>query len=321
MTKQYFSTGDVAKLLHISRATVSRKFDSGHLAGIKNPITNERMISRQSILEFAKQFYIDINSIEFNKKHIFVISSSPEFAELVQSTFAFLRNNETTIFKTGGEAPVSVSENRPDICIIDDAVTDIAAPNIIKVMQNVKGQKPLHIIVHTPLENRGRYSDLSIDDFLYTGGDEETSLKDIIYPLLSVGREPEDLDHFTHRRKQPRLKADIPVSVDIIDFQKRTVLKKQAGIIRNISLSGAYLANLEFHGGLIPSAQYYLRLLSESELLADWQAEAKVVRIKSNHLMSAGIQFTAISEPDIQKIKHLISRLIVMPYAQTSTAR
>lgn len=316
MTKQYFSTGDVAKLLHISRATVSRKFDSGHLAGMKNPITNERMISRQSILDFAKQYYIEINNIDFNKKYIFVISPSPEFAEQIQNTFAYLKNNETRIFKSGGEALISVSENRPDICIIDDNIPDIPAPNIIKVLQNIKGQKPFHIIVYTPLEHRDRYSDLTVDDFLYAGAGEETSLKDMIYPLLNVGREAsQDLDHFTHRRKQPRLNVEIKVKIDIMDFERRNVLKKESGIIRNISLSGAYISNLEFHGGLIPSTQFYLRIVSDSDSIADWQVEAKVVRIKSNHLMCAGVQFTAISEPDIQKIKNLISQVFVVPYA------
>jgi hypothetical protein len=52
MEKEYLSTGETAVILGISRATVSRKFDLGILAGYKNRLTGERFIRRESALEF-----------------------------------------------------------------------------------------------------------------------------------------------------------------------------------------------------------------------------------------------------------------------------
>ena len=53
--KKYITTGEVAKLLKISRSTVSRKFDDGDLQGKKNPITGERLISQTSLMEFMQK--------------------------------------------------------------------------------------------------------------------------------------------------------------------------------------------------------------------------------------------------------------------------
>jgi excisionase family DNA binding protein len=51
MKKNFLTTGEAARLLGISRATVSRKYDRGILSGYKNPLTGERLISRGSALE------------------------------------------------------------------------------------------------------------------------------------------------------------------------------------------------------------------------------------------------------------------------------
>ena len=56
VTKKYFTTGEVAKLLDISRSTVMRKFDKGIFRGKKNPITGERMVARESLDAFMKQY-------------------------------------------------------------------------------------------------------------------------------------------------------------------------------------------------------------------------------------------------------------------------
>ena len=51
----YLTTGQAMNLLPISRATIGRYLDSGKLEGIKNPITGMRMVSKKSLLDFAKQ--------------------------------------------------------------------------------------------------------------------------------------------------------------------------------------------------------------------------------------------------------------------------
>jgi hypothetical protein len=56
----YLTTGQAMNLLPISRATIGRYLDSGKLEGMKNPITGMRMISKRSVVKFAKQFGLEV---------------------------------------------------------------------------------------------------------------------------------------------------------------------------------------------------------------------------------------------------------------------
>jgi excisionase family DNA binding protein len=69
-TKRYYTTGEAADLLNISRSTISRKFDRGVLFGKKNPITGERMISRESIATLMQQFNLPGEALVIEKKRI-----------------------------------------------------------------------------------------------------------------------------------------------------------------------------------------------------------------------------------------------------------
>jgi excisionase family DNA binding protein len=66
--KEYCSTGEAARLLGISRSTISRKFDSGDLSGKKNPITGDRLISRVSIKALMKLYNILREAFDPQKK-------------------------------------------------------------------------------------------------------------------------------------------------------------------------------------------------------------------------------------------------------------
>jgi predicted site-specific integrase-resolvase len=51
----YISTREAGKILGISLSSVARYFDKGILTGEKNPITNWRYVSRESLLALMKK--------------------------------------------------------------------------------------------------------------------------------------------------------------------------------------------------------------------------------------------------------------------------
>jgi excisionase family DNA binding protein len=63
ISKEFYTTGEAAELLNISRSTVSRKFDRSMIVGEKNPITGERRISRESLLALAKRYNLPIEGV------------------------------------------------------------------------------------------------------------------------------------------------------------------------------------------------------------------------------------------------------------------
>ncbi len=57
----YLTTGQVMDFLPLSRSTIGRYLDMGKLEGFKNPITGMRMISKKSLVEFAKQYGLGLS--------------------------------------------------------------------------------------------------------------------------------------------------------------------------------------------------------------------------------------------------------------------
>src|SRR5512137_1799699 len=83
-SKEFLTTGEAAKLVSISRSTISRNFDKGVFQGKKNPITGERMISRESLANFMKQFNLPVGSLALEKKRILVGTSDDQLFSQLQ---------------------------------------------------------------------------------------------------------------------------------------------------------------------------------------------------------------------------------------------
>jgi two-component system response regulator RpaA len=62
--KQAFSTGEVAKLLHVSPGTVSRWFDSGKLKGYFIGGSRNRRIPRASLISFCRENGLPLGELE-----------------------------------------------------------------------------------------------------------------------------------------------------------------------------------------------------------------------------------------------------------------
>lgn len=74
-SKDFLTTGEAAKLVDISRSTISRNFDKGIFQGKKNPITGERFISRESLISFLKQYNLPFDALVLEKKKILLGSA------------------------------------------------------------------------------------------------------------------------------------------------------------------------------------------------------------------------------------------------------
>jgi hypothetical protein len=93
MKEDFFTTGDVSKLLNISRATVSRKFDLGILKGKKHPITGERLIAKDSLISFMKKYNLSTNSIDNDSQIMVLLGSNNKQLQAITKQ-AFLGNDQ-----------------------------------------------------------------------------------------------------------------------------------------------------------------------------------------------------------------------------------
>ena len=77
--------------------------------------------------------------------------------------------------------------------------------------------------------------------------------------------------------------------------------------IDNISLGGAYLSNIQLEKGSIPFGNFRIMLQINQAPLTDFQAECKVIRLRANGTVSAGVEFTTLSEQNRAKITSLVT--------------
>jgi len=177
--KEYFTTGDVAQLLDISRATVSRKFDEGILAGNKNPITGERLISRESLIEFMKQFNLSLMGLEthetipvqkqapdIKKLRILVGSPDDQLRSLVDRTFFDDSRISIDMVTSGYDALIRCSKNPPDLFIIDEDLTDISCADAVRSLKRMESHHEMKILCCLRTYNPDKVREIGADDYL-----------------------------------------------------------------------------------------------------------------------------------------------------------
>ena len=110
-SKEFLTTGEAAKLVNISRSTMSRNFDKGIFQGKKNPITGERLISRESLINFMKQYNLPVDSLAAEKKRVLVGSPDDQFFSLLQTTLSEDDRVELERVVYGGDVLISCSKS------------------------------------------------------------------------------------------------------------------------------------------------------------------------------------------------------------------
>ncbi|MCK5347318.1 MAG: hypothetical protein KAR20_28105, partial [Candidatus Heimdallarchaeota archaeon] len=70
-------------------------------------------------------------------------------------------------------------------------------------------------------------------------------------------------------------------------------------------MGGAYLSQINLKKGSIPSDSFSFMLGIDQPRLKNWEAECKMVRLKINGALTAGIKFVNLSKENKNKIASL----------------
>jgi hypothetical protein len=107
--KEFYTTGEAARLLKISQSTVSRMFDRGILFGKMNPITGKRIVSRESIATLMKHYKQPVEGLTEKKKRILLGTPDHELLSSVQKMFAADDRVQIERFEFGGDVLIHCS--------------------------------------------------------------------------------------------------------------------------------------------------------------------------------------------------------------------
>ena len=305
-SKEFLTTGEAAQLVTISRSTISRNFDKGVFQGKKNPITGERMISRESLVNFMKQYNLPVDSLAPEKKRILVGTSDDQLFSQLQRILSEDGRVQLEKVVFGGDVLTGCSKMRPDLLILDEELSDIPTSEVIRSLRRIDDQQDLKILCSPKSRNSRRCLDWGADEALARESLSQEEGTRMIYSFLNLPRElPEEDLNFKHQRRWPRLALHLPLKIGI--YSVRTPYRRDSGLatMENISVGGAFLSNMKLDGGVIPCEPFRILLESEQEPLKDWKAHGKIVRLQSNGSLTAGVQFTRVPKTSVKMIETL----------------
>ena len=304
--KEFLTTGEAAKLVTISRSTISRNFDKGIFQGKKNPITGERMISLESLITFMKQYNLPVDRLAYQKTRVLVGTSDDHFFSQVQRVFSEDGRVELERVVFGGDVLISCSKARPDLLILDEELSDIPSMEVIRSLRRMGDQQDWKILCSAKSRNSRRCLDWGADEVLEKENLAAEDLAKTLFHSLNLLQEPpEEAPNYKHQRRWPRMALHLPLKIGI--YSVRTPYRRDTGQARmeNISLGGAFLSDIALEGGKIPCEPFRILLESDQEPLKDWKAHGKVVRLQSNGTVTAGIQFTRVPKTSLKMIESL----------------
>jgi CheY-like chemotaxis protein len=306
-SKEFLTTGEAARLVNISRSTISRNFDKGIFQGKKNPITGERMISRESLINFMKQFNLPVDNLSLEKKRILVGTSDDHLFSQLQRVLSEDGRVELERVGFGGDVLISCSKTLPGLLILDEELADIPCMEIIRSLRRMTtDQQELKILCSAKSRNSRRCLEWGADEVLPKESSDLEEWGKMIYTFLNIPRElPEEETNYKHQRRWPRMNLHLPLKIGI--YSVRTPYRRDTGqaTMENISLGGAFLSDIALEGGKIPCEPFRVLLESDQEPLKDWKAHGKVIRLQSNGTVTAGIQFTRVPKASMKMIEDL----------------
>lgn len=306
--KEYFSTGEVSQSLNISRATVSRKFDSGIFYGKKNPITGERLISRDSLLSFMRQYNIPLDGLDKTAtKHLLLSSADEKMQYLTQETFVGDNRIKVRTVSSGYDALIACSKNPPDLFIIDNELSDISCAEAIKSLKRQDENSGMKILCCLKTYDEDVASEIDADDYIAKDTIGSDILAEKALNLLNIATESlSQSERFDHKRRWPRIPVNLPADLELYRFNNPEMYEEGNAKVDNISMGGAYLSQINLKKGSIPSDSFSFILGIDQPRLKNWEAECKMVRLKINGALTAGIQFVNLSKENKNKIASLI---------------
>jgi excisionase family DNA binding protein len=304
-TKKLLTTGEVAQLLNISRSTVSRKFDKGVFGGQKNPITGERLISRESLATFVEQYQLTIDSLAMEKKKVLIGTADDSLVTLMQKILSEAGRLQIERVGFGCDVLIRCSKDHPDLLIIDEELPDIPTSEVIKSLRRLEEHKDLKILCCSKTDNLSPCQDGGADDTLSRVAVEEELARKVQFLLNIPEEQLSEAQAFEHQRRWPRVSVRVPAKIGV--YRLRTPYAREPGkaMMENISYGGSFLSEIELEKGMLPSEPFRFLLEVDQAPLSNWRAHCKVVRLQSNGALSAGVQFMRLSKVNRKTIEAL----------------
>ncbi|MFH1421924.1 MAG: response regulator [Planctomycetota bacterium] len=133
--KKIFTTGDVAKLCHVTINTVVKWSRLGELNGFKIPGSGARRYVRDEVIDFMKKHGFPVDEALAAKTTVLVVDDEPEVRNLIKKALSEESDFEIIEAVSGFEAGFIANKIRPDIILLDIKLGDVDGREVCKLLK------------------------------------------------------------------------------------------------------------------------------------------------------------------------------------------
>ena len=191
MNKEVLTTGEVAKLCHVTIRTVIKWFEKGHLKGYKIPGSRDRRFAREDVLRFMKEHGIPLTDRDLepsSRKRILIVDDEEAVLAILEEYLRQMGLFEWQTARNGYEAGLKTKSFQPHLLLTDYNLGDITGVQVAESVRNDPDLADVRIVVVSGVLSDSELADLrhrGIDDFLRKPFTFE-QVRDTIFRQLKV---------------------------------------------------------------------------------------------------------------------------------------
>mgnify|MGYP006302983109 CR=1 FL=1 len=184
--KRVFTTGEVAKILHVSQMSVIKWFNEGKLDGYRVPYSKDRRITRGSLLKFVKENELPLQEFETLQRSVLIVDNDVSVRNAIEVIFEDREEFNIDQASSGYEAGLKLGRMEPDVIVLDIMLSDMDARNLVKKIRadkTFKHSKILGISAYFKDADVEGLKKLGFDDFLakpFTANELEKKVEQLL---------------------------------------------------------------------------------------------------------------------------------------------
>lgn len=148
--KDVLTTGQVAKICHVTIRTVIKWFETGKLRGYKIPGSKDRRIPRENLLRFLRDHDIPHDEQLFDSRPtVLIADDDPEMLGMLEQVFS--ADGELRVFTAQGgyQAGFETMRRRPSLLLIDYNLGDTNAWEVLETVGSIEPLADMRVIIMT----------------------------------------------------------------------------------------------------------------------------------------------------------------------------
>jgi hypothetical protein len=231
---------------------------------------------------------------------ILIGSSSEELIDLVRNLF--IDDPQVSIKSFGNTCDLLVALVRdvPDLVIIDDNLPVSSVKEVVRCIKRTEFLKDIKIFYNLT-SSFASENGLDVDAYITQENLDRIYISRKLNSLLYTSTAHRDKRVVTKlERKWPRINLELDARIEVIDIVNSTRLDSGTAVIKNLSISGACISQIQLKKGCLPAGVFSVRLQVNRPPLKDWRADTQVARANGNDC--AGLKFVSISKENKNKI-------------------